>query len=271
MPSTRNMMMAGLLFITGLFLTTIACAGLFSALPAVAPATVLPTHTPAPTETAVPLYQQVVLDASSWQEQGQQFGYTIKAETPVLVGSQDPRVQAFNAAMKTVVDDAVAAFKQNLGNLTPTPSSTSSTFALKYNLLSPPGDIFSIKFDIQTFYTGAAHPGDTSQTITFDLERGQVLQLADLFIPGADYLTPISKYCAAQLSKRDIGFQGFELGATPTEQNYRNWNITATGLMITFDEYQVAPYAAGPQTVVIPYQELAQIIPPDGPLAQYVK
>ncbi len=66
---------------------------------------------------------------------------------------------------------------------------------------------------------------------------------------------------------RDIGFQGFELGATAAVQNYRNWNITPNGLMITFDEYQVAPYAAGPQTVVIPYKALGQILEPDGPLA----
>jgi hypothetical protein len=37
--------------------------------------------------------------------------------------------------------------------------------------------------------------------------------------------------------------------------------------MITFDEYQVAPYAAGAQTVVIPYRELQTVIAPAGPLA----
>ena len=271
MPSTRNMMMAGMLFITGLFLTTIACMSLFGALPGKVPAAVPPAPSPAPTDTAVPLYQQVVLNAAPWMEQGQQFGYTISAQTPVLVGSTDPRVQGFNAVMKTRVDDAVAAFKDNLNNVPLGPNSTASTFELRYNLVSAPGNIYSIKFNIQTYYTGAAHPSDSSQTATFDIQTGQVLTLAQLFVPNADYLDAISKYCIAQLSTRDIGFEGFELGATATAQNYRNWNITADGLMITFDEYQVAPYAAGPQTVVIPYKELAQILRPDGPLGQYVK
>jgi hypothetical protein len=103
------------------------------------------------------------------------------------------------------------------------------------------------------------------------MQRGQALTLVDLFAPNVNYLDAIAKYSIAQLSTRDIGFQGFELGATATAQNYRNWSITADGLMITFDEYQVAPYAAGPQTVVIPYQVLAQLVQPDSPLALYLK
>ncbi len=271
MPSTRNMLTAGLLFFTGLFLTTMACASLFGAVPRAVPTAIPASPTPDPTETAVPLYQQVVLKAVSLREQGQTTQYTIQAETPVLVGSSDPRVQAFNAEMKAAVDNAVAAFRQNLSNIPIGPNSTTSFFQLRYSLLSRPGSLYSIKFDIQTFYTGAAHPGNSSQTVNFDLQRGQVLQLAALFVPNADYLTAISKYCIEQLSRRDIGFQGFELGATPTAQNYRNWNITVDGLMITFDEYQVAPYAAGPQSVVIPYQALAQILQRDGPVASYLR
>ena len=271
MPSTRNMLTAGLLFITGVFLTTIACVSLFGAAPRDLPTRVPPTASPAPTETALPLYQQVVLNSSGGEQQGQAPSYTINTQKPVLVGSNDPRVETFNAAMKAVVDDAVAAFKQNLANIPPSPNSTTSYLQLRYNLLSPPGGIYSIKFDIQTFYTGAAHPGDTSKTLNFDLEQGKALTLDDLFAPNADYLAQIAQYCIGQLGTRDIGFQGFELGATATLQNYRNWSITADGLMITFDEYQVAPYAAGPQTVVIPYSELARLILRDGPLAQYIR
>ncbi len=270
MPSTRNTVTAGLLFLTGLFLTTMACASLLGVVPRPAPTAIPASATTDPTNTAVPLYQQVTITATTWQEQGQSPAYTIEAQIPVLVGSSDPRVKAFNAEMKGAVDSAVATFKQNLANITPTPNATSSYFQLRYSLVSAPGDIFSIKFDIQTFYTGAAHPGDASQTATFDLERGQDVTLAGLFAPGSDYLAAISKYCIAQLGTRDIGFQDFELGATATAQNYRNWNITADGLMITFDEYQVAPYAAGPQTVVIPYKELAKIFQPGGPLKSYL-
>ena len=269
MPRIRSMMTAGVLFVAGLLLTGVACAGFLAPTASPRPTTISSPVIPLASETATPLYQQVKLESSPWNEKSAADAYQISAQTPVLVGSSDRRVKAFNSEMAAVVKKAVADFKGNVADLPPIPNSAPSTFDMRFNLLSAPGDILSLKFDIQTFYSGAAHPGQTSQTVNFDLARGQDIDLADLFVPDADFLTPISKYSVDQLDGRDIGFQGFELGATATLQNYRNWNITADGLMITFDEYQVAPYAAGPQTVVIPYKELAQIIEPDGPLAAY--
>jgi hypothetical protein len=42
-------------------------------------------------------------------------------------------------------------------------------------------------------------------------------------------------------------------------------------LLITFDEYQVAAYAAGPQTVVVPYSELKGLIDPQGALGNFIQ
>ncbi len=270
MPFARTRVVASSFLTAGFLLTALACASLLNPGAGRTPTPAPPSATPRPTETAVPLYEQVNLNAIPAQEQGQLYGYSIKTETPVLVGSDDPRVKNFNDEMQAIVKKAVDDFKKNLANLAPTPLSSASYLEMHFNLVSPPGNLISIKFDTQTYYTGAAHPSDASVTATYDLEAGRDLSLADLFVPDADYLTPIARFCTDQLSTRDISFQGFELGATATPQNYRNWNITSDGLMITFDEYQVAPYAAGPQTVVIPYNDLAQIIEPDGPLAPYM-
>ncbi len=267
MRASANAALAGVLVMTGIFLTVMACASLLQ--PTRVPTLAPPTPTAPPTSTATPLYEQVTLKTSPWQETGTPFAYTISADVPVLTGSNDPRVQNFNVETKAVVDDAIATFKQNLSQLVPTPNSTTSTFELHYNVVSPPGNLISVKFTIQTYYSGAAHPGDISRTLTYDLEAGKQVAMSDLFKPNTDYLTPLAKYCSEQLNMRDIGFQGFELGATATPENYRNWNVTADGLMITFDEYQVAPYAAGPQTVMVPYSELASLLDPKGPLASY--
>jgi hypothetical protein len=42
-------------------------------------------------------------------------------------------------------------------------------------------------------------------------------------------------------------------------------------LWVTFDPYQVAPYAAGPQYVLVPYSALKDIIKADGPIAGLAK
>ena len=49
----------------------------------------------------------------------------------------------------------------------------------------------------------------------------------------------------------------------------REWKAGG-GLLISFDTYTVAPGAAGPQSVVVPYQELRAVAAPDGPLAAFM-
>jgi hypothetical protein len=142
---------------------------------------------------------------------------------------------------------------------------------VKYELLSPPGDIFSIKFSAMGYSDGAAHPYHFSRTVTFDLEAGQEITIDQLFLPGSNYLQIFSDVSKAELSTRDIGFDMFASGADPLPENYQNWNITADGLLITFDEYQVGPYAAGPQLVSVPYNALKDIIDPQGPLGGFIR
>lgn len=62
-----------------------------------------------------------------------------------------------------------------------------------------------------------------------------------------------------------------ERGAAPDLKNYNSWTISKKGIEITFDPYQVAAYAAGPQHVSAPYSALKGIIKPDGPVGQFVK
>ena len=47
------------------------------------------------------------------------------------------------------------------------------------------------------------------------------------------------------------------------------WNFDLNNLIITFDQYQVMPYAYGPQTVTIPYYELKADLNPASPLADF--
>lgn len=265
----RNSHNIKLVFALGILLVgMLACSSLsVPAAPAVAP-----TLESLATATSVPLYRQVTLISVPSEESGQPTSYQITVQTPTLTGSDDPRVKKFNDEMTALIANAVADFKNNLTQMPPSPLSVSSSFDVKYELLSPPGNIFSIKFDTMGYVSGAAHPYHLSYTSNYDLEAGKDIALADLFLPNSDYLETIANYCAAQLSMRDIGFEGgFQQGAAPLPDNYKNWNITADGLLITFDEYQVAPYAAGPQTVVIPYGDIAQVIDYHGPLALYLQ
>jgi len=110
--------------------------------------------------------------------------------------------------------------------------------------------------------------------VNYDVKNGKKLALGDLFNPKSNYLSVISTYCIKDLrdqAKRDkesmLDEDMMKSGASPRADNYQACSITKKGLWITFDPYQVAAYAAGPQYVLVPYSALKDIIKPDGPLA----
>jgi len=128
-------------------------------------------------------------------------------------------------------------------------------------------DVLSVLF-INFFYLGGAHPGSYYWSTNFDFTTGQELALSDLFAPGSAYLERISENCIQQLVEK-LEFEIWEEGAAPSEENYQDWALTSQGLLIILDEYQVAPYAAGPQQVIVPYDILVDIIHPQGPIGQF--
>lgn len=223
---------------------------------------------PTATPTLAPLFEQVVLAFVPYSESGTSPNYTISTFTPVLQESADPRVLAFNQAVAALVQQEVDAFKQNLSTLPADPISAGSFLEVSFVQLSPPGNLLSLKFTMDFYSDGAAHPGSYSRTVTYDLEAGSFLTLSQLFHPGADYLGVIAAYCKTELAGRDIAYDPtIFTGADPLPENYQNWNVTAGGLLVTFDAYQVAAYAAGPQLVTVPYGALQSILDPQGPLA----
>jgi hypothetical protein len=229
--------------------------------------------TPASTATAAPspsLSQQVTLVSQPFNEANQTPPFTLTAQTPQLTGSDDPRVLAFNQRADELVMKQVDAFRQSFLQTTAPTVNNGSTLDVTYTLISQIGDLWSFKFDVAFYADGAAHPGLNSMTLNYDLAQGKELVLADLFLQNSDYLDVISKYCVVQLSKQPF-FNSLASGAEPTAENYRNWNITPDGLLITFAEYQVAPYAAGPQKVIMPYSALQAIIDPQGPLGNMAR
>ncbi len=229
---------------------------------------VTPSSVPATVTPVVLISQQVTVISAPYNETNQTTPFTITSQTPQLTGSDDPRVAAFNQRLNALVTKEVDTFRQSfLQNTAPTVNNGSS-LDVSSTLISQINDLWSFKFDFSFYSDGAAHPGLYSITVNYDLGQGRELALSDLFLPNSNYLEVISNYCIAELSKQPF-FEGpFSEGAQPTSENYRNWNIAPDGLMITFDEYQVAPYAAGPQKVTVPFGELQAVINPQGPLGK---
>jgi hypothetical protein len=252
---------------------TLACSTM--SFPAPDP-TVAPTFTPIPAPTAVPepalLSESLTLTSTPFSETKDGPVYTITAQIPQLQGSDDSRVAAFNTYLNDVVQNNIGQFRNDiLANQPVTPFMAGSSYDLKFTQIGQRGEVWSIKLEVMYYYDGAAHPGHYSITVNYDLGQGRELALDDLFQPNSNYLQVIADECKAQLSTRNIGFEDaiFNSGADPLPENYQRWNLSPDGLLVTFDEYQVAPYAAGPQTVLVPFDRLMPLASPQSALGVF--
>lgn len=191
--------------------------------------------------------------------------YTIGIAYPYLeTGAEN----GFNQAVKTLVDGIFGEFKASLANA-PIVEDDSlavnlNSLSMDYRLYFSSDDLISVYFNLSEYHAGAAHPNPYSAVLNYSLARDRELKLDDLFIPGSDYLQAMSGYCASHLKDNEAFM--FEEGIKPLPDNFRNWNIVPEGILVTFDPYQVAPYAAGFIRVIIPFSELSPYLAKDAPL-----
>ena len=210
------------------------------------------------------------------------MNYEISVQYPQLNGGSNPNLEKFNQAARAAVTRKVAGFKKDVApeegentEETRPADSMGSDLTIAYSVALAQDDLVSVEFSVSSYYQGAAHPNSYADVLNFDLKNGKVLKLSDLFKPGTKYLQTIANYCIADLKKQasDKGLtpEEIEKGAAAKADNYLGWTITKRGIGISFDPYQVGPYAAGPQSVIVPYSDLKDLINPESPVAQFAK
>jgi len=244
-------------------------------------------------KTAFSLHEQPIeltggaeVVARSIKENNKKLNYKIDVSYPEITAPLDNRFNKFNQEAKDLVTRRVAGFRKEraVAAKEETPGAESSTLSEltsdlsgDYTIVLANDTLVSIEFDIGGYSAGAAHGNSSSSALNYEVKSSKVLKLADVFKAGAKYVQAISSYCIKDLKKQSSSREGglpddmINEGAGPKAQNFGSWTISKKGLMITFDAYQVGPYAAGPQQVLIPYSVLKDLINPDGPLGLFVK
>src|SRR5436853_1990533 len=212
------------------------------------------------------------------KETNKQSHYRIEAVYPQIEG--DARFDKLNKEARAMVAKNVAAFKTSetsdeadTGSEIPAETQT-STLDSDYEIRLAADDLISIEFSESAYSRGAAHPNSYTTVLNYDVLDGKKLALADLFNAKSNYLKAISDYCVKDLKqqgkkKKDsmLTDDMIQSGASARADNFKSWTIAKQGLWITFDPYQVAAYAAGPQQVLVPYSALKDLIKADGPIA----
>ena len=109
------------------------------------------------------------------------------------------------------------------------------------------------------YYQGGAHSNYTDHHLTFETATGRLLDLRrDILNPG--YEEPLARAAEVQL-RQTLGLEpGASLSAGPLDVDEielnENWFLTVGGIGFSHDPYEVASFAVGFVSYVLPWEDL---------------
>jgi len=165
-----------------------------------------------------------------------------------------------NAEIKSITDKIIAEFETYLED-----EKGYQDVTVKSEVLATTKEYFTLKL---LCYQGAASGYEWNYYYTVDLNTGERMQLKDVFIEGADYITPISENIKSQMQEQmkaddsitywlnedmeDMNFQ------TITDETSFYLNESGN-VVIGFNEGDVAPMYMGAVEFEIPAEVLRDI------------
>jgi hypothetical protein len=193
------------------------------------------------------------------------------SSTPLLGKVGAEANAAAVGSMKTFVTDTIAEFKKN-GNFDHLTAEDITMMGFDQGRKESLKIVYLMSSSVRTVSyiftvyedTLGAHGNMYFHTFTFDTVTGNELTLSSVFLP--EYLTTLSSISRTELPRIMAEFADTSMiaeGTTPSEQNFQNFFFDNRDFVILFDPYQVAAYAAGPQTLRLPVSKIANILKPD--------
>lgn len=242
----------------------------------------------------------IELTDESFKEKSEKYGYEIGITFPELGGRLSPHAARFNRAVRAFVaresrnfraahDDPKEAGRRAAGDQR---EDVYNSLSGRYEIAHFAGDLISVRFNLKAYGRGAGHAVQFYRVLNFDLKRGRPLRLDELFKPESQHLRVLAASSIANLKRQDeeahrrevarVTGEGkpasragvrtpdsdFESGAGPDADNYRAWNLSAEGVVVTFAACQVFDCAAGGQEVLVPFSALEEILNEEGPAAR---
>lgn len=192
-------------------------------------------------------------------------------EVPQIVptnSGQDEKVQEtleqsineINADIQKITNEIIAEFETYLGD-----EQGYQDYVVKSEILTTTETYFCVKL---MCYQGAGSGYQWNYYYTVDLKTGELLKLKDLFLEGADYLTPISDSIKKQMQQNmdadeDVHYwlhdEIEDLNFKTITEDTKFYVNKSGNIVIAFDEGDVAPMYMGALEFEIPNEVLTAI------------
>lgn len=180
----------------------------------------------------------------------------VHLDVPVFDSLPEPARAALNAELRKNATDALADIQAQ--TTTDMPELRANGFTGVYDLAAGYKVTYVnaryLCFDQWiSVYTGGAHPNTTLHTYTVDLTDGATVPLSALFKAPDDALSRVQT--AVRVKLRDADFFD-EAASTWTISPTTLYRFEPDGLVLTFQQYEVAPYVMGFPEITLPWSTL---------------
>lgn len=228
---------------------------------------------------------ELTAETQTISRENAQDGYTIETTRPTF--TSNGRAVAFlnndiEAFLQAEIDEFTTQAREysQLSGPQNTPELESlppSTFHGDHEVLFLSPQLVSVRFTITTYMSGAAHPFNYTKGFNYNVAKKQQVTLDDVFKPNSSYIERLSERAISTLLIARANQQGNTVdqqqeewireGASPKKENFTNWAFSDNLLIIYFNPYQVAPYAAGIIEAPVPWEDVQGLLDPGGPIA----
>lgn len=131
-----------------------------------------------------------------------------------------------------------------------------------YQIIRRDDEIISIRYSIDTYFTGAAHGRRGTRVLNYTLKPFRPITL-DFLLGDISRLPMLADVIRQALSNTGLyDMDWLTSGTEPTPENFKLFNIEQHGLTFTFPEYQIASYADGEQFIFIDRHLLQNVCDP---------
>lgn len=199
--------------------------------------------------------------------------YEITAHYPEFSGLPANEEQV-NTLVKELINGEINSFRTDLNEAVNFDETATGIFNADTSVMLENSQIISVRFNISTYMSGAAHPFNYIKGLNIDVSKGQSLELDDIF--SGDYLSVFSDLTRTKLLQKRATAQVDPLdqqqeqwireGTEPGDENFSAFVLGAEMITFFFNPYQVAPYADGIIDVPIPYSDVKGIIRSQSPV-----
>lgn len=204
------------------------------------------------------------VETKNTTESNDENRYDINVDLPIVKNVDNS--EEVNVFIKEKVDEVVNKFKNNIaeGDVPfDFDNEMKSGLWIKYEKHLLNENYLSLRIVISEYFIGAAHPSNYSFALNYNLKDLSEIELSDIFSVNQEkYLARLSDLALIDLVNQSedldisLGPGMLKSGTEPKLENFDNFNLSEDGIVFNFDQYQVAPYAAGEFHVMISYEEL---------------